>query len=144
MITQNLFNKKPKTFMDYEPGKVPNKNEWNKQTTTKTKTYEPFASNVKLVGDDMTEKDYDTFFEGFNSVNIIPSQKKTRSVQNSPIQDMLYRPFVDGKSTIQKFSYSPSKNGGTETSLFSELPSTYSQVKKAPKTLLEKAWYEIK
>ena len=52
--------------MDYAPGKVPSKNEWDIKTTTKTKTYDPVASNVKLVGDDMTEKDYDTFFEGFN------------------------------------------------------------------------------
>ncbi len=41
MLTQNSFNKKQKA-------------------------YDPFASNVKLVGDDITEKDYDDFFEGFN------------------------------------------------------------------------------
>ena len=66
MITQNLFNKRPKTFMDYEPGKIPKKSEWKTQTITETKTHDPFTSNVKLVGDDVTEKDYDTFFEGFN------------------------------------------------------------------------------
>ena len=65
MITQNLFNKKPKTFMDYEPGKLPSKKDWDTQTKTETKAYGPFVSNVKLVGDDITEKDYDTFFEGF-------------------------------------------------------------------------------
>ncbi len=39
MITQDLFYKKPKTFMDYEPGKVPSKNEWDTQTTTLLLSY---------------------------------------------------------------------------------------------------------
>ncbi len=66
MITQNSFNKKPKTFMDYEPGKIPGKTEWGTQTKSETKAYNPFESNVKLVGDDITKKDYDNFFEEFS------------------------------------------------------------------------------
>ena len=66
MITQNLFNKKPKTFMDYEPGKLPGKKDRDTQTKAKAKTYDPFAYNVKIVGDNVTKKDYDAFFEGFN------------------------------------------------------------------------------
>ena len=64
MITQNLFNQKPKTFMDYEPDKVPSKKEWGTQTKTESHVYDPFVSNIKIVGDDVTEKDYDTFFCG--------------------------------------------------------------------------------
>ncbi len=66
MLTQNLFNKKPKTFMDYEPGKLPNNKDWDTQTKSETKNYAPFASNVKIVGNNVTKKDYDDFFEGFN------------------------------------------------------------------------------
>ncbi len=66
MITQNLFNKKPKTFMDYKPGKLPSNKDWDTQTKSETKNYAPFASNVKIVGDNVTKKDYDDFFEGFN------------------------------------------------------------------------------
>lgn len=66
MITQNLFNKKPKTFMDYEPGKLPSNKDLDTQTKAEAKTYDPFASNVKIVGDNVTKKDYDDFFEGFN------------------------------------------------------------------------------
>ena len=66
MLTQNLFNKKPKNFMDYEPGKLPSNKDWDTQTKSETKNYAPFASNVKIVGDNVTKKDYDDFFEGFN------------------------------------------------------------------------------
>ena len=66
MLTQNLFNKKPKTFMDYEPGKLPSNKDWDTQMKSETKNYAPFASNVKIVGDNVTKKDYDDFFEGFN------------------------------------------------------------------------------
>lgn len=66
MISQNLFNKKPKTFMDYEPGKVPSSKDLGTQTKAETKTYTPFSTNVKIVGDNVTKNDYDTFFEGFN------------------------------------------------------------------------------
>ncbi len=55
MITQNLFNKKQKA-------------------------YDPFASNVKLVGDDITEKDYNDFFEGFNDPY---GEKKNKSEKKS-------------------------------------------------------------
>ncbi|MBR5543093.1 MAG: hypothetical protein IKU65_03245, partial [Oscillospiraceae bacterium] len=65
MITQDLFNKKPKTFMDYEPGKVTGKNEWTSQATTQSKAQNAFSSNVKIFGDKVTEKDYDEFFKGF-------------------------------------------------------------------------------
>ena len=163
MITQNLFNTRPKTFMDYEPGKIPKKEEWGSQSTTQTKTYDPFASNVKLVGDDMTEKDYDAFFEGFNSVNIMPLQKEKRSVRKPEMQDALYRPSVHGEPTIQtlpyipsvhgepkiqKFSYSPSENGEANISLYSATTPTHIQVKnasqKAEETLWDKAWDKIK
>ncbi len=159
MITQNLFNNRPKTFMDYESGKVPSKKEWASQSTTQTKTYDPFASNVKLVGDDMTEKDYDTFFEGFNSVNIMPLQKETRSVQKPTVRDALYRPSVDGKPTIQnlpyrpsvhgeptiqKFSYSPSENGEANISLYSGTTPTHIQVKNASQKSEETLWGKVK
>ncbi len=163
MITQNLFNTRPKTFMDYEPGKIPKKEEWASQSTTQTKTYDPFASNVKLVGDDVTEKDYDTFFEGFNSVNILPLQKETRSAQKPKLRDALYRPSVDGEPTIQtlpyipsvhgepkiqKFSYSPSENGEANISLYSATTPTHIKVKnasqKSEETLWDKAWDKIK
>ncbi|MEE1301586.1 MAG: hypothetical protein UHD64_02285 [Bacteroidales bacterium] len=61
-----MFSKKPKTFMDYEPGKLPSNKDWDTQTKSETKNYAPFASNVKKVGDNVTKKDYDDFFEGFN------------------------------------------------------------------------------
>ena len=50
--------------MDYEPDKVPSKKEWGTQTKTESNVYDPFVSNIKIVGDDVTEKDYDTFFCG--------------------------------------------------------------------------------
>ncbi len=56
MLTQNLFSKKPKTFMDYEPGKLPSKKDRDTQTKAETKNYAPFASNVKIVGDNVTKK----------------------------------------------------------------------------------------
>ena len=52
--------------MDYEPGKIPSNNTYGTQTKAETKTYDPFGSNVKIVGDNVTEKDYDDFFEAFN------------------------------------------------------------------------------
>ena len=161
MITQTLFNTRPKTFMDYEPGKIPNKNEWDKKTTTKT--YDPFASNVKLVGDDMTEKDYDDFFEGFHSVNIMPSKKEKPLAQKPASRDMLYLPSVDGEAkfqmfpyrpsvheepTVQKYSYNPQENGQAKTCLYSGTSPTYAQAKntsqKTEKTLWDKAWDKIK
>ena len=56
MLIQNLFNKNPKTFVDYEPGKLPGKKDRGAQTKAETKTYAPFTSYVKIVGDNVTKK----------------------------------------------------------------------------------------
>ncbi len=123
MITQDLFNKRPKTFMDYEPGKIPSKKNSTLQTTTQTQPQNPFASNVKIVGDDVTEKDYDAFFEGFNSAREKPFWQETK------IQKLPYRPSVDGEPKIQKLPCTPSEVAGTKINLYSSATPAYIQVK---------------
>lgn len=143
-MIQNLFNTRPKTFMDYESGKIPNKKDWTSQTTTQTQSQPPFASNVKIVGDDVTEKDYDTFFEGFNSAREKPLWQERKFQQEPKIQKLPGRPSVDGEPKIQKLPYrlsedgepkiqklpyTPSEAARTKISLYSGATPAYTQVK---------------
>ena len=112
MITQDLFNKRPKTFMDYEPGKIPSTKGYTTQTTAQTKPKDPFASNVKIVGDDVTEKDYDTFFEGFRSVTDKLSGRQTPRWQEPKTQITSNRPSVNRTQGVQNLPYRPSVDGG--------------------------------
>ena len=142
MITQDLFNKRPKTFMDYEPGKIPSSKDYTAQTTAQTQPKDPFASNVKIVGDDVTEKDYDTFFEGFRSVtdklsgrqNSLWQEPKTPITANRPsvsrtqgLQKLPYIPSPHGENKVQKLPYRPSENGAAGISLYSATTPAYTQ-----------------
>ncbi|MBQ4544360.1 MAG: hypothetical protein II996_02150 [Oscillospiraceae bacterium] len=142
MITQDLFNKRPKTFMDYEPGKIPSSKDYTAQTTAQTQPKDPFASNVKIVGDDVTEKDYDTFFEGFRSVtdklsgrqNSLWQEPKTPITANRPsvsrtqgLQKLPYIPSLHGENKVQKLPYRPSENGAAGISLYSATTPAYTQ-----------------
>ncbi len=157
MITQNLFNKRPKTFMDYEPGKVPSRNARTAQTTKSTQSEPLFSSVVKIVGDNVTEKDYEAFFEGFNSVNDTHPWREKQSRQEpktqnplyrssfneeSKIQKLPYRPSVVGETRIQNLLYRPTQEGRAGINLYSAATPAYTQVKntptKAQETLLDK------
>ena len=142
MITQDLFNKRPKTFMDYEPGKIPSTKGYTTQTTAQTQPKDPFASNVKIVGDDVTEKDYDTFFEGFRSVtdklsgrqNSLWQEPTTPITANRPsvsrtqgLQKLPYIPSLHGENKVQKLPYRPSENEAAGISLYSATTPAYTQ-----------------
>ncbi len=131
MITQNLFNKKSKTFMDYEPGKLPGKKDRGAQTKAEAKAYNPFASNVTLVGDNITQKDYDDFFEGFNDPygekREQERQQKKQLRQEPKIRKLPFAPSQEVK--IEKMPVDPNKplsfiqyvNGETEDPWVSSL-----------------------
>ncbi len=130
--------------MDYKPGKITSKNERTSQTTTQTRPQAPFSSSVKIVGDNVTEKDYEAFFEGFNSVNdILPWQEK-QSWQEPTIQNPPYRPSVDGEPRIQNLPYRPSQEGGARITLYSDATPTYTQVKNTSQKEQETWWDKIK
>lgn len=170
MIFQNLINNKPKTFMDYEPGKVPAKKEWASLSEAQTQPKNIFESNIKLVGDDMTEKDYDAFFDGFRSANDEPAWKwktstpklkmenivhkkpeqirvKPQSVPYSPIsggelkpQIYPYRPSEHGEPKPQTFPYRPSEHGEAKIVQYSATPVTYAQKKNSSSEPKETLW----
>ena len=174
MLFQNLTNNKPKTFMDYEPGKVPAKKEWASLSEAQTQPKNIFESNIKLVGDDMTEKDYDAFFEGFKSADDEPVWKKELSlpkvrVQNpiyktpeqirvkpqsvpySPIsggelkpQIYPYRPSEHGEPKPQTFPYRPSEHGEAKFVPYSATPVTYAQKKNSSSEPKETLWDKAK
>lgn len=145
--------------MDYEPGKIPSRNERTSQATTQTQPQPSFSSSVKIVGDDVTTKDYEAFFEGFNSVNdTLPWQEK-KSRQEPKIQKPLYRssfnkeskiqklpycPSVEGEPRIQKLPYRPSQDGGAEITLYSDATPTYTQVKNTSQNAQETWWDKVK
>ncbi len=128
-MIQDLFNTRPKTFMDYEPGKIPNKKDSALQTTTHTQPQDPFASSVKIVGDDVTENDYHKFFEGFNSVREQPFWKERQFGQEQKIQKLPGRPSVDREPKIQKLPGTPLEDNGTKISIYSGVTPAYTQVK---------------
>lgn len=174
MLFQNLTNNKPKTFMDYEPGKVPAKKEWASLSEAQTQPKNIFESNIKLVGDDMTEKDYDAFFEGFKSADDEPVWKKELSlpkvrVQNpiyktpeqirtktqplpySPIsggelkpKPLPYRPSEHGEAKPQTLSYRPSEHGEAKFVPYSATPVTYAQKRNSSSEPKETLWDKAK
>ena len=115
MITQNLFNKKPKTFMDYEPGKIPSNKDRGTQTKSETKTYAPFASNVKIVGDNVTKKDYDDFFEGFND----PYGEKRKQEQQREYQERKEK-FANIRANADNLTWSSQSGTASQTDPFLE------------------------
>ena len=160
--------------MDYEPGKVPAKKEWASLSEAQTQPKSIFESNIKLVGDDMTEKDYDAFFEGFKSADDEPVWKKELSlpkvrVQNpiyktpeqirvkpqsvpySPIsggelkpQIYPYRPSEHGEPKPQTFPYRPSEHGEAKFVPYSATPVTYAQKKNSSSEPKETLWDKAK
>ena len=115
--------------MDYEPGKVPRKEEWDKQTTTKTQPQNSFLSNVKLVGDDMTEKDYDTFFEGFKSVNEKPLWEEPKLWQTPKVPTLPKRSLIDAEPKRKTISYNPLFGSGAKIETSPYRPSDTNETK---------------
>ncbi len=115
--------------MDYESGKIPNKKDSAPQTIRKTQPQDQFASSVKIVGDDVTEKDYDTFFEGFNSAREKPLWQERKFQQEPKIQKLPGRLSVDGEPKIEKLPYTPSEAARTKISLYSGVTPAYTQAK---------------
>ena len=62
--------------MDYEPSKLPTNKNWNTQTKVETKSYTPFASNVKTVGNNATKKETDPGLFNQNSGWLKEESKK--------------------------------------------------------------------
>ncbi len=144
--------------MDFEPGKILNRNR-DSQATMQTKPQDQFPSNIKIVGDNVTEKDYEAFLEGFISARENPSSQEMKLWQKPKIQQAPYRPSVYGEQKIQKLPYRPSvegapkiqktpykisEDGGAKISLYSGTTPAYTQVKNTSQKPKETLWDKIK
>ena len=129
--------------MDYEPGKVPGKNEWTSQATTQSKAQNAFASNVKIVGDNVTEKDYDEFFKGFNSLDDNPLWQEKQVEEKPKINKLPYNPTITGQAKIQKLPYRPTASAEPKISLYSGVTPTYTQAKNTSQKPEETLWEKL-